>query len=202
MKKPLGRQKDPGKRTRILAAARTLFLRSGYDATSIEAIASEAGVSKVTVYGHFGTLEALLHAVVVAEAAAINAALAHPPVQQGSLAEDLTDFGFHLLKMLRQRRTLDFEHLIAAQATRQPTLAKTYYTSGPERGMQLLANIMKPHIGEKAEEAARMLFALWSGGDMHQVAVGLRAPLSDEEIARHVHRCVSVIVKAYEADDV
>ncbi|MEY9211808.1 helix-turn-helix transcriptional regulator [Thermobifida halotolerans] len=47
-------------RARILAAATRLFTASGYTATSIGAIAAEAGVGEQTVYYSFGTKRAVL----------------------------------------------------------------------------------------------------------------------------------------------
>jgi TetR/AcrR family transcriptional regulator, mexJK operon transcriptional repressor len=43
----------------IAAAALVLFARDGYERTSVDAIASEAGVSKRTVYSHYGDKENL-----------------------------------------------------------------------------------------------------------------------------------------------
>ena len=48
-----GRPKDPAKRLAILEAAKRLFMQNGYDGSSMDAIAAEAGVSKLTVYSHF-----------------------------------------------------------------------------------------------------------------------------------------------------
>lgn len=47
-------------RARIVAAATELFTTAGYTATSISAIAAEAGVSEPTVYYSFGTKRAIL----------------------------------------------------------------------------------------------------------------------------------------------
>jgi TetR/AcrR family transcriptional regulator, mexJK operon transcriptional repressor len=47
------------KRQAIAAAALTLFARDGYERTSVDAIAAEAGVSKRTVYSHYGDKESL-----------------------------------------------------------------------------------------------------------------------------------------------
>lgn len=47
-------------RARIAHAALRLFLERGYRATSIEAVANEAGVAPATVYQAFGTKHALL----------------------------------------------------------------------------------------------------------------------------------------------
>jgi AcrR family transcriptional regulator len=50
-------------RTAILDSARDLFLRDGYAATSIEAVAERAEVSRQTVYDVFGDKASLLYAV-------------------------------------------------------------------------------------------------------------------------------------------
>lgn len=47
----------------IVAAASTQFLRTGYSRVSTEEIARSIGRSKKTLYKHFATKEALLHAV-------------------------------------------------------------------------------------------------------------------------------------------
>lgn len=47
-------------RSRILAAARQLFFRDGYAATTLKAVAAEAGVAVQTVYSVFGSKSAIL----------------------------------------------------------------------------------------------------------------------------------------------
>lgn len=49
----------PAKESQIVEAARRLFLDQGYEVTSMDAIAAEAGVSKRTVYSHFRSKELL-----------------------------------------------------------------------------------------------------------------------------------------------
>jgi TetR/AcrR family transcriptional repressor of mexJK operon len=48
----------------ILAAARRMFLASGFGAVSMDAIAREAGASKATLYAYFASKEELFGAVV------------------------------------------------------------------------------------------------------------------------------------------
>jgi len=50
-------------RERVLAAARTLFLRRGYTGTTVDAIAQRAGVSPQTIYNVVGGKAAVLKAV-------------------------------------------------------------------------------------------------------------------------------------------
>ncbi|GGM21063.1 TetR/AcrR family transcriptional regulator [Promicromonospora citrea] len=59
-RRPRGR---PGHdRAAVLRAAIDLFIRRGYDATSISDLAAELGVTKSAVYHHFASKEALLAA--------------------------------------------------------------------------------------------------------------------------------------------
>ena len=59
-----GRPKDMEKRAAILAAAKALFIRNAFAGTSLDAIAAEAGVSKLTVYSHFGDKDNLFREVI------------------------------------------------------------------------------------------------------------------------------------------
>ena len=59
-----GRPKDMEKRAAILEAAKGLFVRNAFAGTSMDAVAAEAGVSKLTVYSHFGDKETLFGAAV------------------------------------------------------------------------------------------------------------------------------------------
>ncbi len=59
-----GRPKDMEKRAAILEAAKGLFIRNAFAGTSMDAIAADAGVSKLTVYSHFGDKDNLFREVI------------------------------------------------------------------------------------------------------------------------------------------
>ena len=61
----------------LVGAARELFARDGYDATSLDAVAAEAGVTKGAVYHHFDGKRQLFEAVFVREVERMLAPLAH-----------------------------------------------------------------------------------------------------------------------------
>ena len=56
-------QRDPARRAAILRAASRVFAQSGFAATSMEDVAGAAGVSKLIVYRHFASKEALYRSV-------------------------------------------------------------------------------------------------------------------------------------------
>src|SRR5260370_32974397 len=60
----LRRQQADQTRVRILDAAERMFAKRGYGATTMEAIASEAGVATDTVYASFRSKPGVLHALI------------------------------------------------------------------------------------------------------------------------------------------
>ncbi len=107
--RPRVRMTGKERREQLLDVGRSLFAEKGFEATSIEEIASRAGVSKPVVYEHFGGKEGLYAVVVDREMQAllnrVTSALTagHPRqlVEQAALAlltyiEDETD-GFRVL---------------------------------------------------------------------------------------------------------
>ncbi len=60
---PVRQQRAEEARERIILAARRRFVQDGYAATSVAAIADEAGLSRRTIYDAFGTKKDLLMAL-------------------------------------------------------------------------------------------------------------------------------------------
>jgi AcrR family transcriptional regulator len=58
-----GTPAEPDKQGRILAAARSLFLRYGVRRTSMDDVAREAGIAKGTVYLYFSSKDAVFAAL-------------------------------------------------------------------------------------------------------------------------------------------
>lgn len=57
------RRKSAETRQQIIDAAYTLFYQSGFMRTGVDAIANAAGITKRTLYQHFGSKDALIEAV-------------------------------------------------------------------------------------------------------------------------------------------
>jgi TetR/AcrR family transcriptional repressor of mexJK operon len=79
------REGSPAKRAAILSSAKTLFLREGFERTSMDAVAQHAKVSKRTVYDYYGDKARLLHEVVEESAATLLRSV------HGAIAQHLSD---------------------------------------------------------------------------------------------------------------
>jgi AcrR family transcriptional regulator len=130
------------KRSAILDAATTLFLRNGYLGTSMDEIAALARVSKQTVYKHFADKESLFSAIVTA---AVDAA--GDPVLEGvtaladseDLAADLRDVARRQLGRVVQPRLMQLRRLVIGEANRFPELGRAFYERGAGRTTAALA---------------------------------------------------------------
>src|SRR3954468_9763072 len=58
-------EKGRSTRDQLVTAARTLFARDGYDATSTEAVLQRSGASRGSLYHHFPDKKALFEAVLL-----------------------------------------------------------------------------------------------------------------------------------------
>lgn len=86
----------------MLDAARNRFLEDGYDRTSVDAVAAQAGVSKRTLYDHFVDKDGLFSAVVERASAALLDAV-QEAVEQELRAD--RDLGAALLAFTRRIAT-------------------------------------------------------------------------------------------------
>lgn len=141
------------KREAILDAATTLFLRDGFRATSMDQVASLAGVSKQTVYKQFTDKEHLFRTIVesvTGKADAISAILT-AAFGDGS-ATTLDELEERLRRMARvyldgvlRPEVLSLRRLIISEAEQFPDLALAYYEQAPTRGIDVVMDILAPH---------------------------------------------------------
>ena len=117
------------KRRAILDAATTLFLRDGYQATSMDQIAAAAAVSKQTVYKQFADKQSLFREIVadtVAEVADPVARQVASLRDSGDLEADLRDLAHALLAQVIQPRVMQLRRLVIAEAGRFPDLGRLF----------------------------------------------------------------------------
>jgi AcrR family transcriptional regulator len=154
-------------RERLVATARELFGRDGYDATSIEAVLREAGVARGSLYHHFENKTALFDAVldqVVAEIAeqAATAARAQedpveglragcgawlrmaldPAIQQIALVDAPAVVGWSRWRELDEQHTLGGVRRALAQIAESGSL--------PADQVDVLANMLLASVSEAA----------------------------------------------------
>lgn len=77
------------RREALLEAARQVVFRFGYRKTSLDAVATEAGVSRATIYNYFPNKDALLRSIIVHELEGLRAAMMEAVDQEQAPDEQL-----------------------------------------------------------------------------------------------------------------
>lgn len=118
------------KRESIIEAAVAEFLREGYSAASVDDIASRAGVSKPTIYKHFGNKERLFLAVIggilpqtYADLEPCNSRIAEASDLRVALIELMTEWAGLLLR----EDIIALRRLVIGEIDRFPQLGQLWY---------------------------------------------------------------------------
>lgn len=128
------------KRAAILQAASDVFLANGYVGASMDDVAARAGVSKQTLYKHFGDKETLFHELVITTVVTADAARGDEPIVLGDDVEaDLRRFARHLLHGVMQPHVLQLRRVVIAEATRFPRLGREFHDVGLGKTVARLA---------------------------------------------------------------
>jgi TetR/AcrR family transcriptional repressor of mexJK operon len=198
-----GRPRDPAKQQAILDAAKSIILEVGLDAAAIESIAASAGVSKATVYRHFGDKPALFVALVERETGRILEELSALPHGKGRLPDRLEAFGRALTAFALAPSQLALDAMLAKEAFRHPQLARQFFAAGPERLRSALASLLSEAVsaGEirvgDVDAAAGHLIALLLGFEAVRLRFLPADRMSPSALRTHVADAVRVFLRAY-----
>lgn len=157
-------------RARMLAAARELFIERGYTATSMQAIATQAGVAVQTMYFTFDTKRAILKELLDLDVAGDNSPVA--TLDRPWVAESLTAPPADLLRRLTEvtadihARVAPLLDVVRSAAATDEEIAELWHTNITQRhtvlavftGALAAKNALRP--GLNALHAADMALAV------------------------------------------
>jgi TetR/AcrR family transcriptional regulator, mexJK operon transcriptional repressor len=136
-------------RERLRAAAHRLFLRQGYQATSIDAILAEAGiVSKETLYRHYANKEELFIDVLrslTMERPGFSEKLATlpKPIDLPSLRQALVLLSREIFSMMLQPGYLPLVRMVIAELPRFPQLGELFFSTITMRGLAMITQVLQ-----------------------------------------------------------
>lgn len=198
-----GRPTDLNKRAAILEAARKLFFRGGPLSVTMEAVADKAGVSKVTVYGHFPHRDDLMRAVIVASQERLVAALRNPVEDIGGLERSLNTFGLDLLNFFCSDDYQLLDRMLATQVCVDPKLGHLIYEHGPLAVLQQLAGLLERLNAQGLVRiddtfvAAEQLLGMWRGILVEGLRMQ-RCKIPDKpELQARVQKAIDTFIRAY-----
>jgi AcrR family transcriptional regulator len=195
------------KRRAIVEAATAAFLDHGYGGTSMDAVAAAAGVSKQTIYQHFGDKQRLFRELIAATVQS-----ASDPVydevrrlaDSGRLEKDLRDLARRLLTLVLQPTMMRLRRLVIAETRQFPDLGRIFYDLGPGRTIAALADAFaeltrqgRLNTPDAALAATQFNWLIMSAPVNQAMLLGQDAAPATREINRWADSGVRTFLAAY-----
>ena len=139
-------------RAAVVDAARTLFLRNGYDGTTMDEIATLAGLTKRTLYNNYGDKDALFSQI-IAEMTTFADDFARglrddlmAKISAANLRATLSDIGRRLALGIVRTEVVNLRRLLIGEARAFPAFARDYFDRAPGQVIDTLASGFE-HLG-------------------------------------------------------
>lgn len=200
MSKP--RSKSEEKRQAITAAATKLFTELSFSQTSMDKVAKEAGVSKQTVYSHFGSKDELFVDTISQKCAAhkMDDLASH---KLDDPEEALLTIAFSFLELVLSKEAVAMHRTCVAESESYPHVSRLFYAAGPKKALSEvtkcmaefnkrgLLNIPEPRF------AAVQFIAMVKGEICMQTDYNIEQRVDDETVKNYVHHSVAMFLRAY-----
>lgn len=198
-----GRPRDPERIRRILMAAREHFYAHGFERANIDAIAADAGVSKMTVYSHFASKEGLFEAVVGDRTEGVVAAPSGMPALDPHHPESaLKAIGTHFIALMRDETVLGQFRTMYGAAGKQPEACAAFFRQGADRLIGELATYLRAahaagSLQVRQPRMAADLFLAMFLGESHILGMLKLAPTEARSDNALLQEAVRVFMAAY-----
>ncbi len=197
-----GRPKDLGKRAAILEAAKELFIEQGFNGISMDGIAAAAGVSKLTVYSHFGDKETLFSEAIQAKCVEMLPDELFVTDCEGPLRDQLLGIAEAFFTLVSSDAAIATQRTMMTAET-DDRIRQMFWQAGPARTEAALADFLAARVarGElligDLQLAARQFFCLVKGELHAHMMCGLRPAPTAPDARAHIVASVDFFLAAY-----
>jgi len=202
------RKKSESRRIKILKTATKLFLKKGYEKTSMDELTNKLGYSKATIYNYFPSKKDLfiqaIHEVTIINAKKIFTILAKLRSQPEEFWLTLHAVGRSYLHLQLSNEVMGLTRIVIAEG-QNLKLKELTEEFGPSKGWQEVANCfeeaMKNNILRTVDP---MLASMHFKGLLESEVIDQRmkniiSSVSDEKIEEVINAAVDVFKRAYQA---
>jgi TetR/AcrR family transcriptional repressor of mexJK operon len=186
---------------RILDAALKVFAALGYSGTTMDAVATEAGLTKPTLYSYFPSKESLFSAMMLGKRDRMLGVLEHPSPE--GMVQDLHGFAWDYADTVMRPEMLSLARLIIGEVQRFPEIGRAYQASGPDHVLRGIMRYLEARRDEgrldfeDAELAAQDLWGLILSAPRTQALYMPDALPGRAMLARYIHNGLRVFLRAY-----
>ncbi|MEM7451407.1 MAG: TetR/AcrR family transcriptional regulator [Pseudomonadota bacterium] len=198
-----GRPKSDSKRVAIMQAATGHFMSEGYERTSMDAIATAAGVSKQTVYSHFANKDALFRECILNKIRRYGLDLKdfEPDTP---LRDVLESTGRRFLDLMSDEDVICMYRLLIAETTAFPKLAYAFWETGPTQTIAAIANVLSERSArgecriDDPKVAAGDFLSLVESHYLKRRLMRHITEIDPDERDAHVTRCVDQFLRLHD----
>jgi TetR/AcrR family transcriptional repressor of mexJK operon len=195
-----GGKRGDAKKAAIIAGAKAVFLGAGFGGTSMDAVAARARVSKMTVYRHYGSKEALFAGVITDLCEKIVTDDLDNVLKRAP-REALRAFAKKMIDIVFARDTIELHRIVVAESRRFPKLGRLFYRTGPAACIDALEAYFSRNIRDKRfkvsspRRAAEEFLELLRGYAHLRVMLGLDKALSKRETAQRIEAAIRHVIR-------
>jgi TetR/AcrR family transcriptional regulator, mexJK operon transcriptional repressor len=134
---------------KIFIAATRLFLKYGYNNTSMDEVAKEAGVAKQTIYSNFTKKENLLHLILEKRSQKYYSLLEKSEVNAQTFWETLYQFCENFLNLVLDEKLAAVHRIVLGEYMHSPSVPKNFFKDGPTKTYLALEHFLQQAIDKK-----------------------------------------------------
>jgi AcrR family transcriptional regulator len=196
-------KRESPKRRQILDAARKRFFTDGFDATSMDDIVRESGVSKATLYAHFESKERLFSEVVGETRRAMTANMFTVDHDDHDVPKVLGKLAREVVRVVTTPFVVMSFRAVIGIGERIPGLGAAYYDEGPRAVIGRLASYLahQADLGlldiDDADLASAQFLDMAQTTMARPMLFGAEKTPSDKRIDHVVDSAVRVFMAAY-----
>ena len=198
-----GRPKDLEKRARILQAAKSIFLKMGYHASSMDQIAKEAGVTKLTVYNHFQD-KANLFICAIEESCEESIRAQFELTPESDFRQALYLMCQRALGIIYLPEALKLDRVLFELAAEQSPLTQQFFDASHTRMCNVWCGFFEQAItlnfiqADDPLKQTELIVALMLGTRHHKVLLGLDSVPTTVEIEQMIEQAIELFLLKYQ----
>jgi TetR/AcrR family transcriptional regulator, mexJK operon transcriptional repressor len=201
----MGRPVDPRKDSAILEAARATFLSQPFERVSMDAIARNSGVSKVTIYAKYKSKEGLFVAAMNEACQDVQLRMRENLELGGPIADMLLQLGHDFMTMILAPDMAAMHAAMVRAGEKQPELPRQFFDFVVLPMLDALAGALEAGDARGAivcpnpRRSAIQFIALVQGIYRYEVELKVAKTIPPDELSDYLNGCVDLFLAGHRA---
>ncbi len=199
-----GRPFDKNKSTEILKVAARLFMKHGFYSTSMDHIAREAGISKLTLYNRFKDKNVLFSGVIANKAQQYVPDEIFEAFSTKTAYEAIYGLAKSYFSLILSNDSIAMYRMMIAESVHEGDLTRLFYENGPKRLKAMIAEKLA-YLNSKSSlvipdpyKATSLLVSFFKGSDIYNnKLLNIGKESSPEEIESYLKQAVDSFISIY-----